>query len=137
MELLPGSTRPHVVFEQEKVVYGYIGSQEVGSAVQGCTAHSEIVKGFDIDNLIRLSPVQKARVKNVLQKHVLDVFSIGKRDFGCCDLIEREIPVIDDVPVQQRCRRLPPTQHEEVKAHIKQLLESEVIRESCGSYSST
>ncbi|KAL1255497.1 hypothetical protein QQF64_013558 [Cirrhinus molitorella] len=42
----------------------------------------------------------------------------------------------DDVPVQQRHRRVPPSEYEVVRAYIKQLLESQVIRESCSPYTS-
>ena len=42
----------------------------------------------------------------------------------------------DETPVRQRYRRLPPSQYEEVKEHIKQLLGTGVIRESSSPYSS-
>lgn len=43
---------------------------------------------------------------------------------------------MDDVSVRQRYRRLPPSQYEEVKDHIRQLLEQVIISESCSPYSS-
>lgn len=42
----------------------------------------------------------------------------------------------DDVPVRQPYRRLPPSQYETVRAHIQQLLDSKVIRESSSPFSS-
>ncbi|KAL7859568.1 hypothetical protein SRHO_G00147150 [Serrasalmus rhombeus] len=47
-----------------------------------------------------------------------------------------QIPLSDDVPVRQRHRRIPPTEYEVVKAHINQLLEARVIRESSSPYAS-
>ncbi|XP_076840784.1 uncharacterized protein LOC143485286 [Brachyhypopomus gauderio] len=55
---------------------------------------------------------------------------------GCTDLIQHEIPLLDEVPVRQRYRRLPPTQYELVKAHITELLTKGVVRPSCSPYSS-
>lgn len=50
------------------------------------------------------------------------------------DETEHEIPLTDNIPVQQRYRRIPPTQWQAVKNHIKQLLDSKVIRESSSSH---
>ncbi len=55
---------------------------------------------------------------------------------GCTSLISHDIPLLDDVPVRQRHRRVPPSEYEVVRAHINQLLESQVIRESCSPYAS-
>ncbi|XP_073720501.1 uncharacterized protein [Misgurnus anguillicaudatus] len=78
---------------------------------------------------------QVAQVKALLNEYA-DVFAFNDDDLGCTSLIQHEIPVTDDVPIRQRYRRLPPSQYEEVKAHIRQLLEQGVISESCSPYSS-
>ena len=44
--------------------------------------------------------------------------------------------VLDDVPVWQRYRRIPPSEYEVVKDHINQLLGTQVIRESSSPYAS-
>lgn len=56
-------------------------------------------------------------------------FFAHEGDIGCTNLISHEIPLLDEVPVCQRYRRLPPSEYEVVKAHINQLLETQVIRE--------
>jgi len=55
---------------------------------------------------------------------------------GCTQLISHEIPLLDDTPVRQRYRCMPPSQCETVKAHIYQLLESKFIRESSSPFAS-
>ncbi len=55
---------------------------------------------------------------------------------GCTTLISHEIPLTDEVPIRQMYRRIPPAEYDAVKAHINQLLESQVIRESCSPYAS-
>ena len=44
--------------------------------------------------------------------------------------------MLDEIPVRQRYRRIPPSEYEEVKAHIDQLLEAKVIRESNSPFAS-
>lgn len=48
----------------------------------------------------------------------------------------RKLKPSDDVPVRQRYRRIPPSEYEALKAHINQLLESQVIREGSSPYAS-
>ncbi|KAK7918908.1 hypothetical protein WMY93_010192 [Mugilogobius chulae] len=55
---------------------------------------------------------------------------------GCTNLVTHEIPLLDDVPIRQRYRRIPPSEYEAVKAHINQLLDAQVIRESSSPYAS-
>ncbi|KAG1933989.1 interleukin-1 receptor accessory protein-like 1-A [Pimephales promelas] len=86
-------------------------------------------------NFPLLNVEQEGKARRLLDKYS-SVFVEGSEDVGYTDLIEHPIPLLDDAPVCQRYRRLPPTQYEEVKAHIKSLLEQNVIRESCSPYSS-
>ena len=55
---------------------------------------------------------------------------------GCTTLVEHQIPLTDDTPIRQRYRRLPPSQYEQVKAHIQQLLEAGIVQPSSSPYSS-
>lgn len=71
-----------------------------------------------------------------LLKQYASVFSISDTDLGCTDLISHDIPLVDDTPVKQRYRRIPPSEYEVVKEHINQLLSSQVIRESSSPYAS-
>lgn len=64
------------------------------------------------------------------------MFAAHDGDLGCTSLISHEIPLLDEVSVRQRYRRLPPSEYEVVKARINQLLEAQVIRESCSPYAS-
>ena len=64
------------------------------------------------------------------------MFSAHDGDLGCTTLISHDIPLIDEVPVRQRYRHIPPSEFEAVKAHINQLLETQIIRESSSPYAS-
>lgn len=86
-------------------------------------------------DLSALTEQKQTDVKSLLHKYH-SVFSAHDGDLGCTNLISHDIPLLDDVPVKQRYRRIPPSEYEAVKAHINQLLESEVIRESSSPYAS-
>ena len=82
-----------------------------------------------------LPPVAEEQAKELLGRYS-DVFAKQEGDLGCTDEISHEIPLLDQAPIRQRYRRIPPTQWQAVKDHIKQLLDSKVIRESSSPYAS-
>ncbi|XP_046719991.1 uncharacterized protein LOC124395501 [Silurus meridionalis] len=90
-----------------------------------------------VDNveLSGLSDEEQKQVRALLREFQ-SVFSTGDGDLGCTDLLSHEIPLIDETPVRQRYRRIPPSEYELVKMHISQLLDTQVIRESCSPYAS-
>lgn len=83
----------------------------------------------EIDLFVLVSSDQEW-VRNLLQRFH-GVFASHDGDLGCTNLISHQIPLVDDVPVPQRYRRIPPSEYEMAKAHINQLLEAQVITESC------
>lgn len=82
-----------------------------------------------------LADQDRAEVQSLLRKYS-SVFSAHDGDLRCTKLIAHDIPVLDDVPVRQRYRRIPPSEYEEVRAHINQLLEAKVIQERSRLYAS-
>ncbi|RVE58875.1 hypothetical protein OJAV_G00198510 [Oryzias javanicus] len=88
----------------------------------------------DID-LSRLSAEEQEEVRSLLSRYS-SVFSAHDGDLGCTNLISHDIPLLDDTPVRQRYRRIPPSEYEVVKEHINQLLKTQIIRESCSPYAS-
>lgn len=81
------------------------------------------------------TPAQQVELRALLMKY-LDVFAICNDDLGYTDRVKHEIPVMDNIPVSQPYRRIPPNQFEEVRKHISGLLKKGVIRESSSSYAS-
>ncbi len=100
--------------------------------MQVSPAVQEQIRSIDLSVL---SVEEQGKVRALRQKY-LSVFSMHDGDLGCTNLIFHDIPLLDDVPVRQRYRRIPPSEYEVVKAHINQLLEAQVIRESCSPYAS-
>ena len=57
-----------------------------------------------------------------------DVFLLEPGDLGCTSLANHEIWVVDDEPLKER--RIPPPKVEEVRAHVKEMLEAGAIHTS-------
>ncbi|KAK0135759.1 Retrovirus-related Pol polyprotein from transposon 17.6 [Merluccius polli] len=117
---------PTGVTEGEGQVSATMSSQMVTNTIQ------EKTNAIDLS---ALSETEQSQVRSLLQKHS-DVFSAHEGDLGCTNLISHDIPLLDETPVRQRYRRIPPSEYETVKAHIHQLLEAKVIRESSSPFAS-
>jgi len=114
------------------------GVTEVPSGVatmSSQTASPSVQQQVERVDLSSLSVEEHGPVRSLLE-HYSAVFSINNADLGFTNLICHDIPVVDDIPVKQRYRRIPPSEYEVVKEHINQPLLSQVIRESSSPYAS-
>ena len=59
-----------------------------------------------------------------------DMFSLDPAELGCIHSTEHIIKVTDDTPFKEQFRRIPPPMVEEVRNHLKEMLESDTIRPS-------
>ena len=102
------------------------GEAPSGETVATVSAHMVERSTLATIEAIDLSPLtqqEQGDVRSLLRKYQ-SVFSTHDGDLGCTNLISHEIPLLDDAPVRQRFRRIPPSQYEAVKDHIHQLLEN-------------
>ena len=65
-----------------------------------------------------------------------DIFSTGLTDLGKTDLVKHKINLTDNTPFKEPYRRIPPLIYEEVRVHLKEMLEADAIRPSESSFSS-
>ena len=56
-----------------------------------------------------LNGEQVQKVRQLLGKHV-GIFAKSETDLGCTNLIDHEIPVVDEAPVRQCYRQIPLSQ---------------------------
>ena len=59
-----------------------------------------------------------------------DVFSLDLAELGCTHSTEHTIKITDDTPFRERFRWIPPPMVEEVRNHLREMLESGAIRPS-------
>lgn len=116
--------------------------QRISADHKVVTVDQHVKPGSDTDpeNLLsRLqiggTPEQQAELGVLLTRYA-DVFALRDEDLGYTDRVRHEIPLTDDNPVSQPYRRIPPTQLEEVREHISELLRKGVICESSSAYAS-
>lgn len=119
------------------------GHSEIQVSVnsQCCTAYisshtmADNSAELDLPEFENLEESEKRQAKVLLQKYS-GMFAKNELDVGCSKLITHEIPLTDETPVRQPYRRIPPSQYELARDHIKQLLQARIIRESSSPYSS-
>lgn len=109
-------------------------SSEIASMGEKIVAPS-VHEQIDALEVTGLSAEEQGRVRALL-KDYSSVFSAHDGDLGCTNLVTHDIPLLDDTPVKQRYRRIPPSEYEAAKEHIHKLLEAQIIKESSSPYAS-
>ncbi len=90
--------------------------------------------GIDI-NYDSLTPEQQLRAQQVLGSWE-HLFSKSLMDLGKTDIVKHTINLTDDTPFKEPYRRVPPGLFEEVRQHLKEMLDCGAIRDSQSPYSS-
>ena len=78
---------------------------------------------------------QRRRVKSVIEKYSF-LFAMNSLDLGRTDLVKHHIELKDYTPIKDRYRRIPPHQYEEVRKHLKEMLDIGAIRRSNSPWAS-
>ena len=78
---------------------------------------------------------QQQRAKHVIKKYSF-LFAMGTLDLGRTNLVKHKIELTDYTPIKDRYRRIPPHQYEEVRKHLKEMLDVGAIRRSNSPWAS-
>lgn len=105
---------------------------QVASCEVPDTSVSAQIESLDLSGLTS----EEQRGVRGLLREFQGTFSAHEGDVGCTNLLSHDIPLLDDAPVRQRYLRIPPSEHELVKTHFNQLLNAQIIRESCSPFAS-
>ena len=81
------------------------------------------------------TPEQQQRAKDVIKKYSF-LFAMGTLDLGKTNLVKHKIELTDYTPIKDRYRRIPPHQYEEVRKHLKEMLDVRAIRRSNSPWAS-
>ena len=109
--------------------------EEQTSAEQKPKTEEEFLAQFNFSDT-DLTASQIEKVQQLFQQYQ-DVFSEGEFDIGHTDTITHRIELTDEVPFKQRHRRIPPAMYQEVKDHLRKLLDHDIIRESNSPWASS
>ena len=91
--------------------------------------HGKLFKELDLSGLDLWTPVLADAAYRILAEYH-DVFSMDPAELGCTHSTEHIIKVTDNTPFKERFRWIPPQMVEEVRNHLKEMLESGAIRPS-------
>ena len=112
----------------------WVECREVDIALR-LDAGTAATSGLDAVDLSHLSWKERSQVRQLLEKHHT-VFAVDDEDLGHTNTVQHQIITSDDIPIRQPYRRIPPTQLEEVKEHIRQLKRRGIVRDSKSNYAS-
>ena len=91
--------------------------------------HGKLFNELDLGGLDPWTP-ELADASHWLLAKYHNVFLLDPAELGCTHSTEHIIKVTDDTPFKERFRQIPPLLVEEVRNHLKEMLESGTIRPS-------
>ena len=77
----------------------------------------------------------QAKAKDLLVSYS-DIFSKDELDLGTTNLTKHDIKLTDNTPFKAKYRRIPPHLYEEVRAHMKEMIDLGAIKKSQSPWSS-
>ena len=91
--------------------------------------HGKLFYELDLSSLDSWAPKLVDKACQLLAEYH-DIFSLDPMELGCTHSTEHTIKVTDDTPFKECFRQIPPPMVEEVRNHLKEMLESGAIRPS-------
>ena len=86
------------------------------------------LSGFNFSET-NLTSEQLFRLQTFLSNNK-DAFSLNDQNLGFTNMVRHKILLNDETPFKQRHRTIPPGMYEELRAHLRNLLDMNVIRKS-------
>ena len=95
----------------------------------GRQRHGKLFDELDLSSL-KSWTLELADAAHQLLAKYHDVFSLDPAELGCTHSTEHIIKVTDDTPFKEWFRQIPPPLVEEVRNHLREMLESGAVRPS-------
>ena len=133
--LKPGVTSVPVEFyndSEEEIVI--TGGEKVAKlhqvTVPTIEKDSAMNKFLDQIDYSHLSDDETFKLKQFLMKN-RDVFAMNASEMGCTDIVTHKVELIEPVtPISQKPRPIPPGCYSELREHLNELLNADIIQES-------
>ena len=84
---------------------------------------------LDLTGMMEWSQSQKQQMRQVFENYH-HLFALEDLELGKTDLVKHVIKLDNQQPFKERYQRIPPHQYEEVKQHLKEMIEIGTIRKS-------
>ena len=94
-----------------------------------------LLEKLDLSGMSKWPPDLQAKAKALLLSYS-DIFSKDEMDLGKTNLVKHHIDLTNYTPFKDKYRRIPPHLYEEVRSHLKEMLDLGAIRKSQSSWSS-
>ena len=98
--------------------------------------HGKLFDELDLSGLDSWAPKLVEKACQLLAEYH-DEFLLDPAELRCTHSTEHTIKVTDDTPFKERFRQIPPPMVEEVRSHLKEMLESGAIRPSQSAWCNT
>lgn len=107
---------------------------ELHQATIDSTQNKVDTKFMDTFDFSGLTETETLELKSFLTKN-RDLFAMDWSEMGCANKVTHPIDMIDETPVREKVRPIPPGLHDELSSHITELLTAGVIKESKSPFS--
>lgn len=125
-----------VVHIASNTVIGEVSQATLSDLPAPTSSDSEFLGKFALGDLgPSLSQEDLSQLKQLLLEQ-RSVFANSSAELGHTTLVKHRIILDDETPFKDRPRRIPPALYNEVRDHLKEMLECKVIRESSSPWSS-
>ena len=94
-----------------------------------------LFKKVDLTGISKWDSADQKAVRELFREYG-KLFTLDDLDLGHTSVVKYEIKLNDYTPLKERYRRIPPHQYEEVKKHLKEMLEIGAIRKSNSPWAS-
>ena len=98
--------------------------------------HGKLFNELDLSGLDSWAPKLADKAHRLLAEYH-DIFSLDPTELGCTHSTKHNIKVTDDTPFKECFRQIPPPMVEEMRNHLKEMLESSAIRPSQSAWCNT
>ena len=124
VQLVPGAPEPDSLPDQKEVC-----PDQQTSKLTIRQRRGKLFDELDLSGLDSWAPKMADKACQLLAKYH-DIFSLDQAELGCTHSTEHAIKVTDDTPFKEHFRRIPPPMVDEVRNHLREMLESGAIRPS-------
>ena len=131
VQLLPGAPEPDSLPDQKEVC-----PDQQTSKLTIRQRHGKLFDELDLSGLDSWAPKMADKAHQLLVEYH-DVFSLDQAELGCTHLTKHAIKVTDDTSFKEHFRQIPRPMVDEVRNHLREMLESSAIRPSQSAWCNT